>query len=78
MRKVDLTQPSWQVKYEDYGGLKVYTTIRNMYWNISRYYIGKEGKYNATNFPLIKCEPSVRNLLEQFRRDLKRPIHHYD
>lgn len=76
--KVVSTLPEWQVKYEDYGGLKVYTMIRDMYWGISSYYIDVEGRYDATNFPLTGYEEGITNLLKQFRKDLIKPIHHYD
>lgn len=72
------TLPSWQVKYSDYGGLKTYTFIRNMYWNISNYYIDKEGRYSATNFPLMGYEESITSLLKQFRKDLMKPIRRYE
>ena len=71
-------RPAWQVKYEDYGGLKAYTTIRNMYWSISSYYIDREGRYDATNFPLTGYEEGITQLLKQFRKDLVKPIHYYN
>lgn len=66
--------PSWQINYERYGGIKAYTTIRNMYWNISSYYIGTEGKHDATNFPLMGYEEGITKLLTEFRKDLIKPI----
>lgn len=76
-RIVDLTQPSWQVKYSDYGGLKEYNRIKNLYWYISSYYIDKEGKYTATNFPLMGYNDDIKALL-QFKKDLSRPIRTYE
>lgn len=70
----DPTQPSWQVKYSDYGGIKVYTMVKNTYWRAASRYISREGRYNATNFPIMGYEESVMKLLGQFRKDLLRPI----
>jgi hypothetical protein len=68
-------QPSWQVKYNDYGSMKIYLKVRNIYWNISDYYLNDEGRYTATNFPLAGYDPETTKLLKQFRKDLSSRIY---
>ena len=63
---------SWQVKYEKYGGFKIYQTIRNLYWKLFMDYCTEEGKYCVVSFP-IKNNP-MANLLKKFREDLITPI----
>lgn len=69
---------NWQISYEKYGGLKMYNTIKKLYWDISSYYIDTEGRYGVANFPIIGYDESITNLLRKFREDLIKPIKYYE
>lgn len=74
VKKEKVELEDWQIDYSEYGGYSEYLKIMKMYWNISDYYIYKEGRYNATNFPLIGYDTNTTKLLYWFRKDLKKQI----
>lgn len=62
--------PVWQAHYNSYGGYDEYIKVRDFYWDVASFYLYPGTEYTPTNFPLVKVDSDIKDLLKKFRQDL--------